>query len=150
MPLLIALVFVALAALASARVVPAQAARYEIAAADAAATSFLAYRQGVIDYLNANPTFTGTVPDAVITFPWGYVRDPRWTNLVPSGGTLYVFEASAHSSHTDQVIDQLQRKALRSATVGRNTAGRLVGATGLVGLTVPAAVPEGALLMIGK
>lgn len=151
MPQVIALFFLAIVALTSALYLPEQQARGEIAVADVGATSLLAYRQGVIDYLNANPTFTGTVPDASVAFPWGYVRDPRWTNYVLSGGTLYVFEAAARSAHTDQVLDQLYQKTLRSFTVGRNSGGQLVGATGLAtGIVVPAVVPSGAIVMIGK
>lgn len=151
MPQVIALFFLAIVALTSALYLPAQKAQGEVAIADAGATSLLAYRQAVIDYLNANPTFTGTVPDASMTFPWGYVRDPRWTNHVLSGGTLYVFEAAAYSPRTDQVLDQLYRKTMQSFSVGRNSGGQLVGATGFsTGILVPAAVPNGALLIVGK
>ena len=151
MPQVIALFFVAIVALTSALYLPAQQAKGQVAVADAGATSLLAYRQGVIDYLNTNPSFTGTVPDASVTFPWGYVRDPRWTNYVQSGGTLYVFEVTAHSARTDQVLDQLYQKTMKSFSVGRNSAGQLVGATGYAtGILVPAAVPNGALLIVGK
>jgi hypothetical protein len=151
MPQVVALFFLAIVSLTSALYLPAQKAQGEVAVADAGASSLLAYRQGVIDYLNGNPSFTGTVPDASITFPWGYVRDPRWTNYVQSGGTLYVFEATAHSPRTDQVLDQLYRKTMKSFSVGRNNAGQLVGATGVAtGILVPAAVPDGALLIVGK
>lgn len=151
MPQLVALFFLAIVSLTSALYLPAQKAQGEVSVADAGATSLLAYRQGVIDYLNTNPSFSGTVPDSSITFPWGYVRDPRWTNYVQSGGTLYVFEATAHSPHTDQVLDQLYRKTFRSFSVGRNNSGQLIGATGAsTGITVPAVVPNGALLIVGK
>lgn len=151
MPQVLALFFIAIVSLASALYLPAQKAQGEVAVAAAGATSLLAYRQGVIDYLNANPSFTGTVSDVSITFPWGYVRDSRWTNYVQSGGTLYVFEATAHSARSDQLLDQLYRKTLKSFSVGRNSGGQLVGATGFSsGILVPAAVPDGALLIVGK
>ena len=151
MPQLIALFFIATVALASALLLPGRQAQGEVTLADAGATSLLAYRQGVVDFLNANPGFVGTVPDAAVTFPWGYVRDARWSNWVQPGGTLYVFEAAARSAHTDQVLDQLYRKTLQSFSVGRNVAGQLAGATGFAsGITVPATVPNGALLMVGR
>ena len=151
MPQVVALFFLAIVALTSALYLPERQAQAEVAVADAGATSLLAYRQGVVDFLNTNPSFAGTVPDAAITFPWGYLRDPRWSNFVQAGGTLYVFEAAAHSPHTDQVLDQLYRKTLQSFSVGRNSGGRLVGATGLAtGIVVPATVPNGALLIVGK
>jgi hypothetical protein len=151
MPTAIALFFVAIVALLSATYLPAQEARSELVVANAGATSFLAYREAVIDYLNANATFTGTVPDASLTFPWGYVRDTRWTNLVLSGGALYVYETAANSPNTDQVLDQLYRKTLSSFMVGRNSGGALVSANGFAtGVAVPVSVPNGALLIVGK
>ena len=151
MPLAFALFFVAMVALTSAVYLPARQAEAQVSLADATATSLLAYRQGVIDYLNANPGFAGTVPDAAITFPWGYVRDGRWSNHVPGAGRLYVYEAGGHLAHADQVLDQLYRKTLQSFSVGRNVGGRLVGATGLAtGIVVPASVPDGVLLMVGR
>lgn len=151
MPTAVAIFFVSIIALLSAMYVPAQEARSELVVANARATSLLAYREAVVDYLNANPTFTGTVPDASLTYPWGYVRDTAWTNVVLSGGTLYVYEATANSPNTDQVLDQLYRKTLSSFMVGRNSSGTLVSANGFAtGVTVPVAVPNGALLIVGK
>lgn len=151
MPTVIALFFLAIMSLMSAMYLPVQKVQAERSIADAGATSLLAYRQAVIDYLNANPTFTGTVPDTSLTFPWGHVRDARWTNVVQAGGTLYVFEAFANSQNSSQVLDQLYRKTMSSFMVGRNSGGQLVSANGFAtGVTVPAAVPNGALLIVGK
>jgi hypothetical protein len=91
------------------------------------------------------------VPDASLSFPWGYVRDARWTHLVLAGGALYVYEVSANSPRTDQMLDLLYRKTLSSFMVGRNAGGTLVSANGLAtGVAVPAAVPNGAILIFGK
>jgi hypothetical protein len=151
MPTMIALFFVAVVAMLSAMQVPAREAAVAEGIADAGATSLLAYREGVIDYLNANPTFAGTVPTASVTFPYGYTADARWTNLVVSGGTLYVYEATAFSPNTGLVLDKLYTKTLSSFMVGRNSGGLLVSAKGFAtGITVPAAVPNGALLIVGK
>lgn len=150
MPLVASIFFVAMMSLLAALYVPAQQAQAVQAVADVGATSLLAYRESVIDYLNANPTFTGTVPDSSITFVWGYQRDMRWTNLV-TGGTLYVYEIAANSPDTSEVLDQLYRKTAASFMVGRNNAGLLVSANGFAtGITVPPAVPDGALLIMGK
>jgi hypothetical protein len=150
MPTVISLFFLAVVALLSASYLPQQEAQAEISVADAGATSLLAYREAVINYLNANPTFAGTVPDSSLTFPWGYVRDLRWTNTVLSGGTLYVYE-STPSPNSSQVIDELYRKTASSFMVGQNNGGQLVSARGFAtGISVPAAVPNGALLIVGK
>lgn len=151
MPTVAALFFIAMVSLIGAVHLPVEKAQQEARIADVGATSMLAYRRAVIDFLNANPTFTGTVPDASLTFPWGYIRDPRWTNVVLAGSTLYVYETAANSPDTAQVLDQLFRKTLSSHMVGRKASGQLVSANGFAtGISVPAAVPEGALLMVGK
>ena len=146
-----ALFFIAMVSLLSALYVPEQEAKTTTAIADVGATSFLAYRESVIDYLNVTPGFTsGTVPDALLTPIWGYQRDARWTNTV-SGGTLYVYETAANSANTAVLLDTLYRKTATSFTVGRNNTGALISANGFAtGMTVPATVPNGAILMIGK
>ena len=148
MPLVVSMFFVAMVALLSALYVPAQEARMSLASADVAATSALAYRESLIDYLNANPTVTGTVPDASLTPLWGHQRNPRWTNTV-SSGTLFVYESSP--SNTPELLHELYRKTLSSYTVGRNASGFLVSAKGFAtGIPVPALVPDGAILIVGQ
>lgn len=148
MPLVAVLFFIAMVSLAAAMHVPAQEAQAVKAVANVGATSALAYRESVINYLNSHPGFAGTVPDSDLTFLWGHVRDARWTNLV-SGGALYVYEASPSS--TPGLLDELYRKTMASYMVGRNVAGFLVSAKGFgTGVVVPAAVPNGAILIVGK
>lgn len=148
MPLVAVLFFIAMVSLAAAMHVPAQEARMVKAVANVGATSALAYRESVVNYLNANPSFSGTVPDSALTFLWGHVRDPSWTNLV-SGGALYVYETSP--SNTPELLDELYRKTMASYMVGRNAAGMLVSAKGFgTGVAVPVAVPNGAILIVGK
>jgi len=150
MPLVASVFFVAMVSLLGALYVPAQQAQAAHAVADVGATSLLAYRESVINYLNATPGFTGTVPDASLTFTWGYQRDPRWTNVI-SGGALYVYETVANSPNTSMMLDQLYQKTAKSFMVGRNVSGVLVSANGFsTGVTVPAAVPNGAILIVGK
>jgi len=118
------------------------------AKADVTATSVLAYRESVIDYLNSNSAFTGTVPDASLTYPWGHQRNLAWTNLV-SSGTLYIYEVTPGAGQTVQ--DTIYTKTQRSFMVGRNVSGLLVSAKGVeTGITVPAAIPEGSILIVGK
>ncbi|MFC6281234.1 type IV pilus biogenesis protein PilM [Polaromonas aquatica] len=150
MPVLASVFFVAMVTLLGALYVPAQEAQRNTAVADVGATSLLAYRESVINYLNGNPGYSGTVPDSSLTFIWGYVRDPRWSNVV-SGGTLYVYEVVAKSPNTSLVLEKLYRKTASSFMVGRNASGLLVSANGFsTGITVPAAVPNGALVFVGK
>jgi hypothetical protein len=156
MPTMASLMFIALIALMSALYVPEQEARANDAIADSAATSFLGYRESVITYLNSNPsTATGTVPDASLTYPWGYSRDTRWTNTyTASGGTLVVYEATANTAGLSTVLDQLYRKTNKSFSVGRKSAdgtSQLISANGFAtGIILPASVPNGAIAMVGK
>lgn len=148
MPTLVSLFFIAMVALVSVLHIPAQEAQMTQAVANVAATSALAYRESVINYLNANSGYAGTVPDASLTPLWGYIRDPRWTNTVVSGA-LYVYE-STPSSNTN-MMDVLYTKTMKSFMVGRNQSGLLVSAKGFAtGITVPPAVPNGAILIFGK
>ena len=148
MPLVAVLFFIAMVSLAAAMHVPAQEAQMVKAVANVGATSALAYRESVINYLNSNPGFSGTVPDSSLTLLWGHVRDTRWTNVV-SGGALYVYESSP--SNTPGLLDEIYGKTIASYMVGRNAAGFLVSAKGFgTGVVVPAAVPNGAILIVGK
>lgn len=149
MPTLVTLFFISIVALASLLTLPAQEARYEQAVADVAATSALAYRESVINYLNIDPGFTGTVPDASITPLWGHVRDTRWTNTVVGGGSLYVYESTPSSNKI--LMDVLYTKTLKSYMVGKNQSGFLVSAKGFgTGIAVPNTVPAGAIMIFGK
>lgn len=147
MPMMVSLFFIAIVALVTVLHVPAQEQRMVTAVSDSRATSMLAYRASVIDYMNSNPSFVGTVPDASMTFPWGYTRDPRWSNVVESGG-LYVYDASASGDRG--ILDELYRKTA-NFMVGRNFSGTLISARGFAsGVTVSATVPNGAIVIVGK
>lgn len=152
MPLMASLFFIAMVSLIGAMYVPAQEAQAKTSIAEVGATSFLAYRESVVNYLNVNPSFTGTVPDTSLTFLWGYQRDTRWTNAV-SGGTLYTYVV-ANSANTDELLSQLYRKTESSFMVGRSTGGKLISANGFqTGITIPATtppIPIGAILIVGK
>lgn len=148
MPLVVCLFFISMLGILEALYVPARDARAIISKADVAATSALAYRESVINYLIANPTFTGTVPDASLTYLWGYTRDPRWTNIV-NATNLYVYESSP--SANTLLIDVLYSKTMKSYMVGKNVAGLIVSANGLAtGNPVPSGIPAGAILIAGK
>ena len=157
MPTMASLLFISLIALVSALYVPAKETQAATAIANAAATSFLSYREAVINYLTANPgTASGTVPDASLSFAWGYVRDARWTNMYTAtgGGSLVIYESSANTAGVSTMIDQLYRKTDQSFTVGRKASdgsGQLISANGFAtGIALPAVVPVGAIAMVGK
>lgn len=148
MPLVVSMFFIAMMALLEALYLPARDAQVMQAKADVAATSALAYRESVINYLNVNPNFIGTVPDASLTYLWGYTRDARWTHIV-NANTLYVYESAP--SNNALLMDAIYSKTFKSYMVGRNVSSRLVSANGLAtGIVVPAVVPDLAILISGK
>lgn len=148
MSTLVSLFFISMIALAAVLNIPAQESQVSQARADVAATSALAYRASVVNYLNSNPTFSGTVPDSSLTPLWGYQRDLRWTNTVVAGA-LYVYDTAP--TPNVPVLDLIYKKTLKSFMVGRNQSGVLVSAKGFsTGITVPVAVPNGAILIFGK
>lgn len=147
MSLWIALVGAMLLAFSLAISVPAQERQMKVLAADVAATNFYAYRAAVINYRNANPAATGTIADASLTFLTGYIRDTRWTNLI-QGGTLYVYSTG---TQTIDAVTTMYQKGGSSLLIGKKAAsGNLVNAAGIdTGIALPAAIPVGAITIIG-
>lgn len=149
MPLVLAMFLLATLALLQAGSLPAQQAVLEQARADAAATSFLAYREAVLDYLALHPGFTGTAADAALAWPWGYARDGRWSHVVQSDGSLFVYQAAG--TPPPLLIAQLQRKASQPWLLGRESGGQLVSASDAsIRMPVPPAVPAGAVVLAGR
>ena len=149
MPLVVALLLLVLHTLLAAGNLPAQDVQRVQARADVAATSFLAYREAVLDYLAAHPGFIGTATDASLSWPWGYVRDARWSHVVQPDGSLFVFQVAG--APAPQLLEQLQRKTRNPWLLGREAGSQLVSASGVViGLPLPAAVPPGAVVLAGR
>ena len=150
-PLWISAVFLALVTFYVSQDLPRKEAAQVAAVADVSATSLLAYRAAVQAYLRANPAATGTITDAMLAPHWlpGYVRRPEWTNSV-SSGTLFVYSIAVMNNGT---VYSLREKSGESLLVGtKNTStGRLQSATGIdTGINLPAAIPSGAVVMMGR
>ena len=127
---------------------PQQIAAVNNTAGDVAAANFWAYRGAVVSYLNTNPGATGTIADTSLTFPMGYIRNPAWTNVVESG-TLYTYSISTLSSDT---VDAIARRGGRTMLIGIAKAGNtMTSITGAAsGLTIPAAITAGSVVVIGN
>lgn len=127
---------------------PQQVAAWHNTAGDVAAANFWAYQGAVVSYLNANPSATGTIADASLTFPMGYIRNPAWTNVIQSG-TLYTYSTS---SLTPDTVDAIARRGGRTMMIGLaqtgNTMRSITGAAS--GLTIPAAITAGSVVVIGN
>lgn len=122
-------------------------AQFIVAKGDVAATNFLSYRQSVVTYRTANPASAGTIPDAVLTWQTGFIRDARWTNVI-TGGELFVYSLAVPDPAALQAIFA---KAGNYVMVGtKNTAGNLVNAAGsTIAISLPGVIPIGAIVYVG-
>lgn len=121
--------------------------RMDTLVADVASTNFLAYRDAVIRYHNANPASTGSIADASLTWQAGYVRDSRWSNQISASGEVYVYSTVAPPR---TMVDSLYKKTQSLILVGvKQTNGDLVGPGGTISPSMPAAIPVGAIVYIG-
>jgi len=150
-PIWIVMVFGALFASYVAIETPRQERFLNEVSAEVSATNFIAYRKSVIRYLDANPAATGTITDASLAPYWltGYIRDANWSNIV-TGGTLFIHSTSATAINTKNTI---YHKAKKSSLVGTKDAitGRLQSLNGFdTGINLPAAIPNNAIVLLGK
>lgn len=124
-----------------------QVGQLETLKGDVAATNFLAYREAVVAYRNANPAASGTVADASLTWVPGYIRDVRWSNVI-TGGVLYVYSSGAPAP---RMVDAVYQKAGRYVMVGvKNASGNLVSPSGeTISTSLPAAITSGAIVFVG-
>jgi hypothetical protein len=118
---------------------------------DVAAANFFAYRQAVVSFVYANPGATGTIADASLTFPLGYIRNADWTNIVEAG-TPYIYSTTPQSA---DVMDAIASRGGRSMMVGyKNAAGQMTSLTGAAsGFPLPAGMStlaQGVPIVIGK
>lgn len=133
-----------------AQTVPVETAKRASMVADVEATRFLAYRTATVQYLNAN-----NVSDTAIAWadlapyaPMGYSNagDP-WRNRV-EGDKLYVYSASPVAAETLTIVYQNMQ---RSLLVGTAQAGTLTSPSGMnTGITLPASIPDGVLVIVGN
>lgn len=150
-PLWLSAVFLALVTFYVSQDLPRKELANTAVVADVSATNLLAYRQAVQAYFRANPAATGTVGDAALAAHWlpGYVRRPEWTNLI-AAGNLYVYSTGFADKGTVYSLRQKTGESLLAGTKNATT-GRLQSATGIdTGINLPAAIPSGAVVMMGR
>lgn len=115
--------------------------------ADVDAANFWSYRLAVSSYVYANPGTTGTVPDSVLSFPLGYIRNQAWSNQV-SGGVLYTYSVAALPAGAVGAIAQRGGLAM---TVGTAKGGVMTSYTNAAtGFTLPSGIAGGAIVVIGN
>jgi len=148
-PLWLAVLFGALYSAYLAIETPKQEERFNQARAEVTATNFVAYRRAIQKYIVANPAATGTISDASLAAYWlpGYIRDANWTNVI-SGGVLFVYSTAATAPTTKNTLFNKSNQSLMVGT--KNAAGHLQSSNGVdTGITLPAAIANGAIVIVG-
>ena len=91
------------------------------------AANMSAYRQAVVAFARANPSFAGSVPAAsVAPYLGATVPDPMWRNYVQpntgyAGSLVVVYAASAAAATAVDGIEQIaQGSALAGVALGAN------------------------------
>ena len=145
--LAIAMLGAMLVAWQTAVIAPSQVDARTRTAADVAAASFWAYQEALAAYVTANPSASGTIADASLAFPPGYIRNAAWTNVV-AGGTLYTY---SRANLPPASIDAIANRGGRTLVIGIAQAGGTMTSLtgGAAGFAIPASIPAGALVVIG-
>lgn len=130
--------------------VPMQEAEMNRIKADVAATNFVAYRNALQRYIADNPAANGVIQDSSLAAYWppGYIHNPLWRNLV-SGSTLYVYSPT---EPVPNMLNAIHSKSRENLLVGKKDAvtGRLKSYKGIdTGIVLPAAIPNGAIVVVG-
>lgn len=123
-------------------------ARYVALDGEIAAASFQSYRFSVAKRWYEDTSATGTIPDSLLVWESGYIRDSRWTNVV-AGGTLYVYSTAPVTD--SNLVGSAYQKSGRNVLVGTKSAdGSLASAGGwVIPAALPGAIPTGSLVQIG-
>jgi hypothetical protein len=147
-PIFLAAFGAMLTAILFATTLPVYHAQHTFAQADVMAANLLQYQAAVSQYVYSHPAASGTVQDGQLTFSPGYVRNPGWTNVI-TGGRLYVYATSA-SAMGPQAMAVLFRRSGNSPLVGTAQGTFVSMALGQTSLILPAAIPTGAVVLIGN
>ena len=122
----------------------------------ALAKNFVTYKNVVDEFVASRPAgYTGTgpgnsVPDANLTFPGWYYRNPLWTNKVINGTvTVYATSVNGAGDFSREVAGITNGR--RSVGVVSNTSGTILSPLyGDTGITLPAGLPNGVTVVQNK
>ena len=96
---------------------------HDAATAQSLAADMATYRFAVVAYANDNPAVTGTVADAALHFPTGYIapNPAMWSNLISSDGTIVIFAARTPPVGLTSAINRLAGASPMLVQPGANT-----------------------------
>ena len=105
--------------------------------------NMMVYRNYVSAYAQANPTFEGNVPDAVLGMPSWYKKQPNMGGYL-AGGKSYIFNTVVLPG----LVAALVKKS-KSISVGTNTGGFLLSPmAGNTNIPLPIQIPLSAVVII--
>jgi hypothetical protein len=116
---------------------------------DSNATRVFTYLDAVRQYRMDNQGVTGSIADASITFPSGASKPANWSNTI-FDGRLWVYETVV-SNDLGLMSTLSDSEAPNGVFVGRRTGSTLETAMGYpTGMTYPASVPVGAIVLVTR
>lgn len=105
-------------------------------------TNMLVYRNAIATYVDANPTYTGTVADASLPLPSWFRKMHGIENYV-SGGIGYIYSVDRPE------LAYLIAKKTESVTVGIKKNGVLVHPSeGSTGIALPSSIPNDSVVIL--
>lgn len=148
----IAMLGAAVSAFYFSALVPIEEQRHRELTSSVSTMNFLNYRASVIAYANANPASRGIIPDSSLAFPYGFVRDARWSNVINDESGKGIPYVHTTTSAEPYLLGELFLKGGGNLMIGTKVSGsELRSASGQsLSLTLPAGIPVGAVVFIGK
>lgn len=115
------------------------------------------------EFLTANPSYTGTVPDSSLGSYWptgyegypgagGWTRTSTWSNVVETGGVLYVYSVGGAGAN-ELTLDGLHKKLGETTMFGHKdaTTGHLITVSGTPSnIVLPAAIGDDEIVIMGR
>lgn len=116
----------------------------DLANIDVLSRSILIYRSAAAAYARANPGFSGVPADSVLVLPSWYAKSAGVTSYILGGIAYTYYSGAAPAGLPAALVERTQ-----STTVGVKRSGTLYSPTaGNTGISIPAAVPEGAVVAV--
>lgn len=116
----------------------------DYATLDSLSRNFLVYRSAAAGFAQSNPTYSGMPDDSALNLPTWFVKPVGVASYISAGTAYTYFYGIAPSGMPSALIELTQ-----SMAVGVNRSGILISpSAGPTGLSVPAAVPDGAIVAV--
>ncbi len=115
----------------------------DFASLDSLSRGILVYRSAAAEYARANPSFSGIPPDSALSLPNWYNK-PAGVAAYLADGSSFTFYAEASPGLPAALVERTE-----SVVVGVNRTGYLVSpSSGNIGLVLPPAIPDGAVVAL--